>query len=381
MDPVFVLPQPMRAHFLSSLLQSFGATYVCLWQYDSTLSNRLFYLDGFFDVTKPLAESLFHQFRALTKQGLSSNQCSYLSLSIPGTSHLPENLPTQTSPQEQSIQALDQVIIPSYFSTPKGEHEAIVRAFIHVISSPSSSTSQQHQVPHQNFPNYTSLIHPGDTAFKGYRSDIMNSNITPYMGSNCGRQSLQNRSFAFFRNLNPVRIRERNIIQAASPHSTYTQKCHAISERRRRDKLNESFQALRALLPPGTKRGKDISSDERLNVGVWHASESKSSSSEEQMVELQVTVKGENCQVHVLIRLLEFLEGIQNVNLISIAANSHITPGTPINQFTFALKIIQGSEWDEGVFQEAVNRVAADVMQWHRGSITLNYINISKNLM
>ena len=58
------------------------------------------------------------------------------------------------------------------------------------------------------------------------------------------------RSFAFFGNLNIMRMRER--IQATSRPSN-TQLHHMISERRRREKLNENFQALRALLPPGTK--------------------------------------------------------------------------------------------------------------------------------
>lgn len=34
---------------------------------------------------------------------------------------------------------------------------------------------------------------------------------------------------------------------------TATQLHHMISERKRREKLNDSFQALRSLLPPGTK--------------------------------------------------------------------------------------------------------------------------------
>lgn len=35
--------------------------------------------------------------------------------------------------------------------------------------------------------------------------------------------------------------------------SSSTQLHHMISERKRREKLNESFEALRALLPPGIK--------------------------------------------------------------------------------------------------------------------------------
>ncbi|KAL2960721.1 hypothetical protein AAZX31_17G052600 [Glycine max] len=347
------------------------------------------------------------------------DQCSssLLLSSIPGTSqyHFPQTLPTQTQTQTQTspqYQALDLVpVIPSYFPTPEGEHEAIVKAFISVMSSSSTSTSQQHQ-PHQIVPKYTSVVHPGATAFNKCRPDTLNPNITPQLGSNFRSQSLQKRSFEFFRNLNNLtRMRERVTQPAPRPISTQHQyQQHTISERRRREKLNENFQALRTLLPPGTKKNKATilttatetmrslmdeieklnmrnqqlmtvlsvkeatatsteenkakpsSSYERLNVGVSHVSES--SSSEEQMVNLQVTVRGESCLVDLLIQLLEFLERVQNVNFVSMDANNHITGETAINQLTFRLRIIEGIEWDEHAFEEAVRRVAADTIQW-----------------
>jgi len=81
-------------------------------------------------------------------------------------------------------------------------------------------------------------------------------------------------------------------------------------------------------------------SDGRLNVRVWHVSES--SSSEEQMVELRVTVREQSCHIDVLISILEFLERIQNVTLISTNTNLHITEGgTTIDELTFRLRIIE----------------------------------------
>ncbi|RDX71719.1 putative transcription factor bHLH041, partial [Mucuna pruriens] len=273
-----------------------------------------------------------------------SDQSSSLLLTIPGTSQ-----------SQTSLQAFAQVI-PSYFPTPEGEHEAIVKAFLQVISSPS----QQHQ-PHHVLPTYTSPIHPreGDTALERNRPDIIS---TPNIASNFVSQSL------------------RNIAQPAPPINT--QQHHMISERRRRQKLNENFEALRTLLPPGTKKNKGSilitakervrslmdeierlntrnqqlvtvlpgkeatatasteeksasSSNARLNVRVLHVLESTSS------VDLQVSVRGENSRVDVLIRLLEFLERVQNINLISMAANNHITGGIHINQLTFRLRIIE----------------------------------------
>jgi len=82
------------------------------------------------------------------------------------------------------------------------------------------------------------------------------------------------------------------------------------------------------------------SSNERLNVLVSVVLES-SSLSEERMVDVQVTLRGESSRVDVLIRLLEFLERVQNVNLVSMYANNHIIGGTTINQLTFRLRIIE----------------------------------------
>ncbi|KAJ1400677.1 Myc-type, basic helix-loop-helix [Sesbania bispinosa] len=250
---------------------------------------------------------------------------------------------------------------------PESEHDAIVRAILHVIS------------PQQNMPN-SLMLHSEATAFKRYDRST-NITSTSKMGSQ--RQSMVNRSIALLRGLNSMRER----IQATTrPNSI--QLLHTISERRRREKLNDNFQALRALLPPGTKRDKasilttakktmssliaeieelhlknhklmallsakeleENKGNERMNIaGVSNVNvnvvEAASSSSEERMVELQVSVRGEvssHSQADILIRLLEFLKGVQNiVSLISMEANTHITQGTLINQLTFRLRRIE----------------------------------------
>ncbi|KAJ1433396.1 Myc-type, basic helix-loop-helix [Sesbania bispinosa] len=345
----------------------------------------------------------------------SSNSSSYKSLSSPSHSHFPETetLPTTQSNYtmipyyyQQTIQTLlspsAQVNIPRQFS-PESEHDAIVRAILHVISSTS---------PQQNMPNPL-MLHSEATAFKRYRPQDRSTNITSTSKMGSQRQSMVNRSIALLRGLNSMRVRER--IQATTrPNSI--QLHHMISERRRREKLNDNFQALRALLPPGTKRDKasilttakktmssliaeieelqlknhklvallsakeleenkairSSSSNERLNVEAVsnvnvNVVEAVSSSSEERMVELQVSVRGElssHSQADILIRLLEFLKGVQNiVSLISMDANTHITQGTLINQLTFRLRSIEGSEWDESAFREAVRRVVADLLR------------------
>ncbi|KAI4344526.1 hypothetical protein L6164_011742 [Bauhinia variegata] len=528
MEAVFSLSEAARMDFLRSMGQSSGCAYICLWSYDSLSSNRLLFLDGFYNASTnqpstssviTVGQSLFNQFRGLAfdindnhvpglairtnrnielqqgdllrlawteiqKQNLkilshysdlqtavfmgsnkgeielgfstmsqdyvqtalrnmfpaddlslsqqaqlidqnppSSSSSSLKSLSdspeypsllfnIPGTSHIPETLggvpimqpapvstSTVNSPHQAAIhQALAQVT-QIQFPTPESENDAMMRAILHVLSSnaPSSSTTSHHQT-HQDLP-YSSVIHLQSSAFKRYRPGL-GPVFTSQMATNLRRQSLLKRSFALFRNLNIMRLRERSF-QTTRP--TSTQLHHMISERRRREKINENFRALRTLLPPGTKKDKasiltaaketlsslkaeieklsqrnlqlesvlpakeanaeetkTSSSGERLTVGVLHVPES--SSSQERMVDLQVVVRGQSTQADILSRLLEFIRQDRNVSLISIHANTHMAEGTALNHVHFRLRI-EESDWDESAFQEAVRRVVADLAQ------------------
>ncbi|KAI4335287.1 hypothetical protein L6164_013948 [Bauhinia variegata] len=343
-----------------------------------------------------------------------SNSPEYSSLlfNIPGAAHYPETLggvptmqparpvstSTANSPHQAAIRALaqaSQIQLP----TPENENDAIMRAILHVISSDAPSSSTSHHQTHLNLP-YPSVVHPECSAFKRYSPDL-SRNITLQRAPNLLRQSLFKRSLAFYRNLNNARMRELSF-QTNRP--TTTQLHHMISERRRREKLNENFQALRALLPPGTKKDKasiltaaketlsslraeieklskrnmqlesvlpanetnaeatktSTFSGERLSVQVLHVPES--SSSQERIIDLQVLVRGQNSQADILIRLLEFIKQDQNVSMISIDANTHMAEGIALNQVHFRLKV-EGSDWDESAFQEAGRRVVADLAQ------------------
>ncbi|KAG5116732.1 hypothetical protein JHK84_042845 [Glycine max] len=347
-----------------------------------------------------------------------SPEYSSLIFSIPGTSQphfppetlgasssrvVPTMQPVPNSPHQRAIdiQALTEVPSLTQFPTPETEHDAIMRAILHVISPTTSHHHEQQH--HQNLPysnNSLPVVRPDASAFQRYRQDLGSN-----MASNFRRQSLMKRSLVFFRNMNFMRMRER--VQATS-RPTNTQLHHMISERRRREKLNENFQALRALLPPGTKKDKasiliaaketlrslmaevdklsnrnqgltsllpakestaeetkvaSLSPNERLSVRISHVPES--SSSEERMVELQVNVRGQVSQTDLLIRLLKFLKLAHHVSLVSMDANTHIAEGNnALHQLTFRLRIIQGSEWDESAFEEAVRRVVADLAQY-----------------
>ncbi|XP_054821040.1 putative transcription factor bHLH041 [Prosopis cineraria] len=538
MDTVFSLPESARANFLQSIMQSSGCSYICLWSYDSLLSNRLLCLDGLFNVRinqastslGSVAQRLFDQYRSLVFDvndndripGLAFKNRSYLELqqpdllrlawtqiqaqfyqeariktavfmgcnngemelgfpnmsqddiqtalrnwfpdefsrlqsssnpqpnidqsqnppsssssslrslslsagspeyssllfNIPGSSpHFPQDqslTASSSSSHQQVFQALAQSTAQSStFPTPEGENDAMMRAILHVLSTnnppPSTPTSLLHQPHHrQNLPDY--MVRPDQTsAFKRYSPIIPRP--SSQMGPDQLRQSLFKRSLTFFRGLNFMRMRE-SVQTTTRPSST--QLHHMISERRRREKLNENFQALRSLLPPGTKKdkasilttakealtslmaeieklrernkqlevaatssssssmaarpvAKEASDDheifnERLNVRISHELSESSSSEQERIADLEVTVRGQSSQVDILIRLLEFLKQDQNLSLISMEANTYLAHANSFNRITIRLRV-EGSEWDESAFQEAVRRVVADLAQ------------------
>ncbi|CAL0306978.1 unnamed protein product [Lupinus luteus] len=455
MDGIFSLSEAARTDFLHALvLHLSGCAYICLWRYDSCLTNsipglafrnhfpylELQQLDllrltavfmgcsngeielGFSNMSQVdieaalrglFPEDFCRQPQRINYQNPHSSSSSYsISLStgspecsslllnsIPITSmshHFPETLGSmvpkmqaiEARPHQQAIQALGQVI-PTHFVIPEGEHDdATIRAMIHVISS--SSTYDQQNLPYTS----SSMVHPVNiniTAFKKYSAD--HKGPDPNMRMNPPRQSMLKKSFACSRSLNSLRIRER-IEEAARFTSTQLQRM--MSERRRREKLKENFQALRALLPPKTKKDKasiltaaneklkslaaeiekfnirnqqlttflsateanasnSTFSNEQLNIRVSNVPQS--SLSEERMVDLHVTVRGESSQVDISICLLEFLKRLQNMSLICMDANTHVTEGTTIHQLTFRIRIIKGSAWDECTFVEAVRRL------------------------
>ncbi|KAK2645336.1 hypothetical protein Ddye_020531 [Dipteronia dyeriana] len=346
---------------------------------------------------------------SLRSLSMDSPECSSLIFNIPRTTHqLPETLkeipsilppiiPTTTSPSphQQAMQALQ--IRNLQLPTPENEDAVMARAILAVLtaSSPSSSTSSSH---HQSKPKAS--------AFKNYNlglspstSQMKTSSSTSLRG-----QSMPKRAISYYKRLNSTR-REHTL--ASRP--TSTQLHHMMSERKRREKLNESFQALRSLLPPGTKKDKGsllvstrdhlsslkaqiaelternkkleaqllpsaspsreaaaaveaVSVNQRVDIRVTPVSES---TSEERIIDLGLTLTAESApMLDLAIRILEFLKQVQNnVSLISMEANTRISESASFNHLTFRLRIIKGSEWDESAFQEAVRRVVADLAQ------------------
>ncbi|XP_059634818.1 putative transcription factor bHLH041 [Cornus florida] len=327
---------------------------------------------------------------------MDSTECSpfLYTTSTPNTSY-PQEAPieqalgpfisttTTTSPHSQAIQALSQIRGTNQFLTIESEDAAMTKAILAVISSPSSSSSSS---SHRSaFRNYRSVLAPS-------------SSTTTQLTTKLQKQNMLKRSIKFFRSLSLVM---QNQEQGSRPPSS--QLHHMISERRRREKLNESFQALRSLLPPGSKKDKSsvltstmeyVSclkaqvaelarrnqlleaqffpakegdhrevingySNVRLDVQVTNIAES---TSEDRLVDLRVIVRGECDLLDFVIRILDFLKLVKNVSLMSAEAETRIVESSPIKRVILKLKI-EGSDWDEPAFQEAIRRVVADLAQ------------------
>ncbi|KAJ9183811.1 hypothetical protein P3X46_007618 [Hevea brasiliensis] len=297
-------------------------------------------------------------------------------------------IPSTTNPHQVAMQTFSltrNVQLPSQES----EDDAIIRAILAVLASPSTSTNSSIM---PNSP-YHYRESQKASAFKNYIAP------TRQTRQNLHRQSMLKQAITYYRSLNILRPEH---MPASRP--TNTQLHHMISERRRREKINETFEALRKLLPPDAKKDKasvltrtreyltslnaqveelrkrnqkleaqvqqlptkevaeegSESSNERIELRVAHVSES--TSEEQRIIDLQVVLRGECPIQEILIRILEFLNQVNNVNVMSIEANTRTTESRSMNRVVLRLKI-EGEEWDESGFQEAVRRVVDDLAQ------------------
>ncbi|ESQ42715.1 hypothetical protein EUTSA_v10013360mg [Eutrema salsugineum] len=283
---------------------------------------------------------------------------------------------------------------PLFLNRDQREEEAMTQAILAVLtassSPPSTSSSPQRK--------------GNATAFKRYYRVFSGRSPPP----NVRKQSIMKRAISFYNTLNIYR-RERFASKNATTGGgdgsgsvrgpNATQLHHMISERKRREKLNESFQALRSLLPPGTKKDKasvltvareqltslqdeiprllerigeleakqageremeyDLGPDERFNVRLRQIPESTSS---ERIFDLRVVHREDNIMADdLLIRILEFLKQINNVSLVSIEARTRAREDEATSVVLVSLRLKIEGEWDESAFQEAVRRVVADL--------------------
>ncbi|XP_020549338.1 putative transcription factor bHLH041 isoform X2 [Sesamum indicum] len=309
---------------------------------------------------------------------------------------VPALISTSPHHHSQAENALSQ-IRNIQFPTIESENAAMTKAILAVLSSPSTSSSSN-----TNLPPVSPAGDHGPAAFRRYRSGLAPVAATSQ------KHNMFKRSISFFRNLN-MRRRQEFLIQ---DRPTSTQMHHMISERRRREKLNESFQVLRSLLPPGSKDkasvlsstteyisslksqveelskrnqelqselsttarkeggGEEVgwlsSSSETVSVEIAQVSSASASTLEEaRFLDLRVRLRSGECSLlDLVIRVLEFLNQHSNLRLLSVQSNTRLVESVPVHGLVLRLRV-KGDEFEERGFQEAVRRVVDHLPHSH----------------
>lgn len=104
-------------------------------------------------------------------------------------------------------------------------------------------------------------------------------------------------------------------------------------------KKNKQLEAQLQQLPAeevAEEEGSE-SSNERLELRVTQVSET--TSEEQRIIDLQVVIRGESPVQEMLIRILEFLNQVNNVNVIFIVASTRTTESRSANRVRLRLKI------------------------------------------
>ncbi|XP_073147664.1 putative transcription factor bHLH041 [Henckelia pumila] len=284
-------------------------------------------------------------------------------------------------PHQQTVQALRQIRNPK-FPTIESEDDAIHKAILAVLSSTSStstSPSNSQQNPLYLPSNMISPVTNKSTAFRRYTRSTTQARPLAMINR---KHNMFKRAVVLLRNLNVIRRQEYDQIQENFP--TATRLHHMVSERKRREKLNDVFQALRSLLPAGSKKDKAsvLSSTiqylgslisqvselskrnqeletsllnrgeaavprfhsaqyQRLNVEIF-----KQSTSEARIWELRVIVRGECSMLDLVVRILESIKQQNNVCLLSLESNTSPVESTSAHCVVLRLKL-EGDESNE----------------------------------
>ncbi|CAN6250832.1 unnamed protein product [Urochloa humidicola] len=169
-----------------------------------------------------------------------------------------------------------------HFPSPEADDAAMAEAMLAVISAPSSSssaalpttTSSTASMAAANPGGSNNNNHRGarrrGTAFRAYNAAALAPRAAPWRPAGAPGQRMIKMGISILRRMHMLRFnRERTggaVVaqqrareeeeEEAPPAPTSSQLNHMISERRRRERLNESFEALRGLLPPGSKKDK-----------------------------------------------------------------------------------------------------------------------------
>uniref|UniRef100_A0A0D3EQE8 BHLH domain-containing protein n=1 Tax=Oryza barthii TaxID=65489 RepID=A0A0D3EQE8_9ORYZ len=174
---------------------------------------------------------------------------------------------------------------------------------------------------------------------------------------------------------------------------------HMMSERKRREKLNDSFHTLRSLLPPCSKKDKTTvlinaakylksleteitelegtntklekhiaggggaadaamrarRAQQRAKVQISKAADSQS----QQLVNLTVMVMVECDVVELVLHILECLRWMKEISVLSVYADTY-SPQLLLKAIANIKLQIMGGDWNEASFHEAMTKAAND---------------------
>ncbi|KAH8505230.1 hypothetical protein H0E87_012468 [Populus deltoides] len=328
---------------------------------------------------------------SLRSLSMDSPEISSLIFTVPSSSHIPEAhreapsllppiLPSTSSPLQHTLQLL-QPVLP----TPTGNILQQVLQSLQQKPSPQQQAIQSSQ----STPSTTSLLQEAMQPLQAIQSSTsphqqamqplqaIQSSTSPH------QQALQ--AFALERNIQlPTPESEDAVMTRAIlavltfPSPSSSSSSHSLPHMTRKDKasiltrtreyltslkaqveeLSRKNQKLEAQLSKAAVSQVSDSSYQRLDVRVTHVSES---TSEQRIIDLVVNLRGESPILDTVItRILEFLRQVTDMSLISIEASTHTAESTSFNQVVLRLNI-EGNDWDESGFQEAVKRVVEDL--------------------
>ncbi|XP_023537999.1 uncharacterized protein LOC111798884 [Cucurbita pepo subsp. pepo] len=357
MDTVFSLDEAHRATFLRAIMQSFHPTYICLWSYLPHPSHCLLNLDALFreeDANQP-SSSLGSFERRLFDE------------------------------YKQLVFNVENNLVPGHAFNNSISFLELHQSLLHIHSS---SQIQSH---------FYAAAGIKSVVFMGCSNGEIELGFSEVNMVEKMRATSPFTSMAVLKNPPPPTwsSSSTNFLRRR-PGSA--QLLHMIAERRRREKLNGSFQALRSLLPPGTKKDKlsvlattreyltklreqvsELSHknqklleaqsqgeetansfvNERFTVRVSHAPPSINGT---EIIDLEITVRGQGSLMpDIVIRVLEFLKNVVNVGVIlSFHGIEQLAPSSLLSRLRFRFSL-QDGEWDELGFLEAVRRIVSDL--------------------
>ncbi|KAA3477179.1 HLH domain-containing protein [Gossypium australe] len=222
---------------------------------------------------------------------------------------------------QQAMQALTQMQSNIQLPMLERENASITRAILAVLTSSTSHLPRKNQ----NLP-YNYLLNPKATAFKRY---VPRS--TPPVRAGLRSQSILKRATLFYRKFTLVRRSEQLKDKASI---LFNSRQYLTSLKAQVAELSKQNQLLQArILPAAADVGG--SSNESLNIRIIPIHES---TSEQRIVDLRISVRGEVLIENILMRLLEFLRHDRNVSIMSIEANNQLSEGS-VNYINLRLRI------------------------------------------